>query len=380
MAIRYIRVNVTDTSFTPVSRPTGNLAIIGAAAGDATQAANIPFEVADPNQLPFGSSASDLSKAIQLAARQTPGPSLIFGIRIDPANVDAALTAAATLDVQFVVLANTILEPTPTSGSTPAGTAAIEKLIAHVDAVSKSDGRERMGVVMLKKDATDAGVAAGTHASERMVFVAHRSSQDAAAAVAGTIAGYPPATSMVLKSVSIDMPAQFTDQEIQTINGQETGPPNELLSPPKGQGVIWLVDPPLFPGRTIVMGEGYTGAQPPGKKFIDLVRFLDDLTFKVKARLMGSIGTARVTRSGLRSIVLALESVLDFYVDEGILDPGGYTVTIPVLALLDKDPASLTLNQLQKIKDARDQRVIEVAISVKYAGAVHRIGINLRLD
>lgn len=373
MAIRYIRVKTTEDSFTPVSRPTGNLAIIGAAEATAPQPANVPFEVASPADLPFG--ASDLTRAIRLAARQSPGPSLIFGIRLDPTDLDAALKAAETLNVQFVLLANT-----PLDTDTGPGTAAVLKLVAHVTSVSNSDGRERMGVAMLPKGSTNVALAAGTRGSERMVYVAHKSDQDAAAAVAGTIAGYPPSTSMLLKAVTIDMPDPFTDQEIQTINGQETGPPNETLSPPAGQGVIWLVDPPLFPGRTIVMGEGYTGVQGPGKKFIDVVRFVDDLTFKVKARLMATIGTARVTRAGLRGIALLIESVLDTYVDDGVIDAGGYAVTIPVLVLLDKDPATLTLAQLRRIKDARDQRVIEITVAVKYAGAVHRIGINLRLE
>ena len=133
----------------------------------------------------------------------------------DPA---AALTAVENLDVQFVVIANTAL-----TGTTGAPNGAIGQLAAHVVGVSNTggDGKERMGVAMLAKGATDAKVVAGTLADDRMVYIAHKSDQDAAAAVAGTIAGYEPHISVLLKQVSIDS-EPFTAAEIDAINGSET--------------------------------------------------------------------------------------------------------------------------------------------------------------
>ena len=40
------------------------------------------------------------------------------------------------------------------------------------------------------------------------------------------------------------------------------------------------------------MGEGYTG-NPGGKKYIDIVRTIDDVSFRLKAQLIKSIGAIR---------------------------------------------------------------------------------------
>ena len=206
---------------------------------------------------------SDLAKSITLAYQQTPGPPLVYGIRLNGNDMAAALTVAEGLGVQFVTLANTALDTT--------GKANITLLAAHVVSVSNTgaDGKERMGVAMLAKGADDASVVAGALADDRMIYIAHKSDEDAAAAVAGTIAGYDPSISMLLKQVSIDSD-QFTAAEIDAINGSET-----FDSGPAGKGVNWLVDPVLIAGGGIYLGEGYTG-NPGGKKFIDVQRTIDD--------------------------------------------------------------------------------------------------------
>jgi len=67
--------------------------------------------------------------------------------------------------------------------------------------------------------------------------------------VAGTIAGYPPHISPLLKPVSIESES-FTATDIQKINGDEEQNPNG----PTGQGVLWLTHPALIPGGGIYMG------------------------------------------------------------------------------------------------------------------------------
>src|SRR5262249_21559877 len=187
---------------------------------------------------------SDLATSITLAYLQTPGPPLVYGVRLD-GDLAGALAAVEQLSVQFVVLANTPL-------TTP-NTAAINAPVDHVVGVSNTGGggKERMGVAMLAKGATDTTVAP---VQERMVYIAHKSDQDAAAAVAGTIAGYEPHISMLLKPVAIISDA-FTSAEINALNSPESN----FDPPPQGKGVNWLVDPDLIPGRGIYLGEGYTG-------------------------------------------------------------------------------------------------------------------------
>jgi hypothetical protein len=75
MAVSYVRVNPVVEMFSPVIRPTGNLAIIGAASAGTADA---PVQLTSPSdaEAQFGApTGSDLTRAAQLAFRQTPGPS-----------------------------------------------------------------------------------------------------------------------------------------------------------------------------------------------------------------------------------------------------------------------------------------------------------------
>jgi hypothetical protein len=176
---------------------------------------------------------------------------------------------------------------------------------------------------------------------------------------------------MLLKQVAITS-APFTSAEVDAINGSET-----FASGPAGKGVNWLTTPALIPGGGVYLGEGYTG-NPGGKKYIDVVRTVDDVSFKLKARLIRSVGTLRISRSGLRSLVVQMEAVLDPLVAAGIIE--SHDVVVPILDLLDADPASLTPAQLQAINDAQNNRVVEVLAAVDYAGAVHRIAITMKFE
>ncbi len=125
-----------------------------------------------------------LGDAIAMAYRQTPGPSLVQAIRVDQARPDyaRALELGGTLDAQFVVIAGVAAE-----GGEVARGGAITALVDHVDDISKNgeDGRERMGVAMFRNGTSRSSSIRGSLANDRMVYVAHKSDQDAAAAVAG---------------------------------------------------------------------------------------------------------------------------------------------------------------------------------------------------
>jgi hypothetical protein len=73
-----------------------------------------------------------------------------------------------------------------------------------------------------------------------------------------------------------------------------------------------------------------------------------------------------------------MQAVLDPLVAGGVIE--GYQIVIPVLDLLDADPASLTAAQLQAIQDTQADRVVEVLVAIDYAGAIHRIAITLKFE
>jgi hypothetical protein len=375
MAVRYVRVKAIADMFAPAVRAFGNIAVVGPV-GNAppatTPAASVPTAFSNPvdAQATF---PGPLGDSIAMTFNQSPGPSLVYGVRVNGGTPDwaAALAAVGTLDVQIVVLANTPVDATTASSTGQGG--ALTQLANHVTSVSNTgdDGKERIGVAMLESGSTNVGLVAGVLASERMVYIAHKSTQDAAAAVAGTIAGYEPHISLLLKPVSINT-GLFTATEIDALNGSET-----FSSPPAGQGVNWLTDPVLIPGHGVYMGEGYTG-QPGGKKFVDIVRTIDDVSFRLKAQLIYTIGSLRISRAGLRTLIAQVEAVLDPLVRGEVIE--GYDIVVPILTLLDKDPAKLTASELQQINDAQTQRLVEMLVSVDYAGAIHRIALNLKFE
>src|SRR5206468_711497 len=109
------------------------------------------------------------------------------------------------------------------------------------------------------------------------------------------IAGYEPQISMLLKPISLNQTTTFSDSEIDTFN-------NAFIN--------WVASPVLFPGHGNYFGEGYTANPSQGnKKYIDIVRTIDDINFRVKAALISAIGNLRVSRAGLRGIVTIVQSV-----------------------------------------------------------------------
>ncbi|MBO3084861.1 hypothetical protein [Cellulomonas fengjieae] len=373
MTVRYVRVNPVSDMFAPAVRAYGNVAVVGRVTPPAAPPADLlavgdAVVFTDPAEARRRAPGA-LGDAISLAFNQIPGPTQVTGVRVDTAAPDwaLALDTLSTRDVQIVTLADT---PLDTAAAAAGG--AVRALADHVVGVSNTggDGRERIGVAMLEKAATDPTIVSGALASERMVFVAHKSDEDVAAAVAGTIAGYEPHVSLLLKPVKTSSEA-FTAAEIDQLNGSET-----FASGPAGQGVNWLVDPALIPGQGLYLGEGYTGDPGGGKKYIDVVRTIDNVSFLLKAQLIRTIGNVRVSRSGLRTLGAQLEAVLDPLVRQGVIE--GYDVIIPILGLLDKPVR--TAAEDQQVDDAQSQRVVEVLVAVDYAGAIHRVALTLKFE
>lgn len=371
MAVRYINVTPVSNLFSPATRAFGDIVVVGAAAAAATGPVKTPVAVTNPDSVsdpsnPGGNNKAvddpawfqgDLGAAVRMALSQNPGPTTVWAVRTlstDPDPIGAALALAGKLDVQIVVLANTAL--TSTAGSNK----PIEALSAHVNTVSTTgaDGMERIGVAMLGKGVTDTTLVTSGMSNARMVLIAHNSDQDAAAAAAGVIAGYQPHISLLLKQVNISMPTFFSDSEIDAFNTAR---------------VNWLTDPTLIPGKGVYMGEGYTlGATMP---YIDIVRTIDDISFRLKATLIASIGNLRISRSGLRVLVSEMAAVLEPLRQSEVIE--SYRVFIPILVLLDKDPASLTDAELTQIHATQAARSVDTVLTIEYAGAIHRLNITM---
>lgn len=376
MTVRYITVTPVTNFFKPATRAFGDIAIVGDTSDDATGPVNIaipvtnPDSVSDPNDPASAKNKKavdsadwfqgPLGSAVRTAFGQSPGPSLVWAIRTDE-DVADSFAVVGKLDVQIVMLADKPLND--------ANSADVKLLASHVATLSGAgggDGKERIGVTMLDKTAaasTAAGLVAGLGLSvSRMVVVAHKSDGDAAAAVAGTIAGYEPHISLILKPVGLTMANTFDDSEIETLNSA---------------GVNWLTRPTLIPGTGLYMGEGYISGSA-NVRYIDIIRTLDDVTFRLKAQLIQSIGVLRINRPGIRSLESQMASVLEPLKQREVID--NYDIFLPVLVLLDKDPATLSDLEAQELKNIRNSRTVDSIITVTYAGAIHRLNITLKFQ
>lgn len=368
--VRYITVTPVTNFFKPATRAFGNLAIIGQATGAGPT--GVPVEITNPAEVqspahldangepivaPVGDAAwfaGDLGNAVRIAFQQTPGPSKVVAFRVaDNTDLAGAFEEISKLNVQIVTLANLPLTDT-------GGAAQIEALSDHVTTVSNTggDGKERIGVAMLGSGVTDVNLVTGGMSNERMTLVAHKSPEDAAAAYAGAIAGYPPHISLLLKPINITMDDTFTDAEISAFDGAR---------------INWLTDPVLIPGRSLMMGESYTlGADKP---YVDIVRVIDDISFRLKALLIRVIGNLRISRPGLRSLESRIAAVLQPLVQDQVIV--SFDVFTPLLSILDKTPEERSAIEAQQLTNARNARTVSSLISVVYAGAIHRLNLTL---
>ncbi len=264
---------------------------------------------------------------------------------------------------------------------------SITDLKDHVEQASPNDAggggtRPRIGVAMLPKEGWKNGTGKPSQkladfgidwTSSRMALIAHKSDDDVAAAAAGVIARYDPWISLTMKSVTgISQTESFTDSEM------------AVWLDPEAQGIVQarvnpIVDPEFLAGAGLVMGESYTADGTGQRLYIDIVRTIDDLAFRLKAHLTNPnvIGTMRINRPGLTGLRTVVAALLDSRVAVGEID--SYSIDIPLLGILQKDPAQRTPEETQQINTVQNSRRLEFSVSVDYAGAIHYLIVTLKL-
>ncbi len=378
VAFPFIDVKIDTSALTPVARRSaGVLAIVGVSA-EGTAALGIPEAVTSDAEVAtkFGA-ATLLGRSLSVALAQEPGPDTVYGVKVAADAKAVGLTALESFkDVTFVTLAQTFAT---VGGALGADFTALSQ---HCDDMSRQ-GLKRMGVVALNPavaadgsaDPVDAQIGlvdpALRSATGRLILVAARGAQDAAgtvvdiaAAAAAAIAGLPVATSVVLKRVSgfiIPKAQQYRPSEITTL---------------ARAAILPIIRPALIPGESLHFGDGMTFSSNPAVGYVDTVRLLDDLDFALKAALIGTIGDARITRSGLRFIVQRAGGVLDRYVLAGGVD--SWQIDVPLLAILDTPEAQRSQAQTDVITSARAERLVEMTVIAVLGPQVHRISLTLK--
>jgi hypothetical protein len=381
----FIRVRIDTSGLMPTAkRATGNVGIVGDAGGFGSAVANVPVLIGSEAEARTAFATTDASGAVTASGRlyesirsallQDPAPSRIYAVATadDAGTPDyaAALASLAAAPVQLVSLAN---ETDP---------ASLVFLKDHVEGVS-ADGDRRIGVAMVDPDlAVAAGETFADQADDaygdvqsdvsRMVLVAARVTttggvpdDDVATAAMAAMAGYPPHISVLMKQirgVKIPVERQFSGSEIKQL---------------AEKFIIPVIDPELIPGEGLYLGSARAYTTDVSRLYVDIVRVLDDIEFRLKAGLIGSIGNVRIDRLGMQGLKARFDGILGPLQSARVID--SYSVEIPILPILEAAEAVRTPGQVAVLGDARTSRVVEVIVSVTYAGAVHFLDVSLAL-
>lgn len=383
-AYPFIEITIDTSALAPVAQRSPHVVAVvgktpsGAAGGAATPAK--PYEVStlgDAAQLFAQVSGggtvtpTTLYSSLQIALLQDPGPSKIYGVRVDGDDYESALASLTAVDdVDFVSLANEHTVGAAAAGSTPP--TDLMALKDHVESAT-SQGNKRIGVAMVDPGmpktltyAADVDTAVQTlksDVSRMIVVVARGATGDVATASMAAIAGYDPQVSMVLKRVaglSTPIELAFTPTEIKQLSED---------------GIIPLIRPSLIAGDALRFAEGRFYTTDAELLYIDIVRVLDDIDFRLRAGLIGTIGDARITTYGLRSVAMRIDSILGPLKASAVIDD--YSYTIPVLNILNVPQSTWSPGDTAVVQNARANRTVDVLISVTYGPAVHNLRVTL---
>jgi hypothetical protein len=373
-AFPFVDVDIDLSALRPVAqRSPGVIAVVGA--GTTATAENSPVEIStvDDARTAFGAT-STLKQSLEVALLQDPKPSKVYGVRASgtPPDYASALAALEGVDdVTMVALAN---EP----GVGAAGQ-KLQALKSHVELTS-SEGNKRIGFAMVDpakaRSSSYVTDVKSTYqplisSDSRMVLVAARGAKDertggdadVATAAMAAVAGYLPHISTVLKPIrgfTVDTKSKFSPTEIKQLS-------NENMIP--------VIDPALLPGSGLNFAEGRCFTSAPERLYIDIVRTLDDIEFRLKAGLIGSIGDARITKSGMTAVKVRTEAILGVLQRNEVID--GFRVQIPVLDILSVPESIRTPPEREIVRTSRQTRSVEMNISITYGPAVHYLRVRL---
>jgi hypothetical protein len=383
-AFPFIEVTIDTSELRPVAQRSPSVVAVvgvtpsGAPGGDAQLNTPIQVSTLDDAATLFARKKQDgtvaetpLYSSLALALEQDPKPSRIYGVRAEAGKYAAALAGLeAADDVTFVSLAREVdVGAAATDAAAATGLLALK---AHVEAIS-AGGNKRIGVAMVdparQKSATYVkdlltAVTPLRSDSSRMVLVAARGATgDVATAAMAAMAGFPPQASILLKpvrGVTIPIEQQYSPSEIKALS--------------EGN-VVPIIDPALIPGESLHFAEGRCFTSNADLLYVDIVRVLDDIDFRLKAGLVGAVGDARITKPGLTALGLRTEGILGPLQRAAVIDT--FTVSIPVLDILNVPESARTPTDTAIVTTARASRSVDMLVTVVYGPAVHRLKVTL---
>jgi hypothetical protein len=284
-------------------------------------------------------------------------------------DVDFNYIAAADLQTALALFANQPINIVV--GAMIYESPLLEKIKDHVNAAS-ADGFERIGVAMLPNGNSDGtvnsiavvGVGGSITNEERMACFGSTSVDDIAAACAGMIAKFEPWISIILKPLSgVVQLTKFTTTELTDL---------------KALQVNAVIDVDIIVGSGLYTVEGFNLAADASRLYIDIIRVIDDISFRLKSGLTNpnTIGTLKINAEGLRTLRSQVRAIMANRERAGEID--SFDVAVPLLAIAAIPTAERTDEQQAELNNAKSTRQVDVDVGIVYSGAMHAITVNLK--
>lgn len=381
-AFPFIEVKIVPPPPPLAQRSPGVVAIVGKApsgvdGGSAPVNAPVRIETLDDAVTSFARLQSGsvvhnaLYDSIELAFKQDPRPSKIYGVKVNADEYAAALGGLeAADDVTMVSLANEVTVGSAASGNNPP--TGLQALKAHVENMS-AQGQRRLGFAMVnpataKSPTYVADIIAAANdlksTTSRMVMLAARgASGDVATAAMAAVAGLPVHHSIVLKKIrGVTMPVgkQYSPSEIKSLSEAN---------------IIPVIDPALITGESLHFADGRLFTTDASLLHVDLIRTLDQIEFELRAGLIGLIGDARITKPGMTLLKTQVDGILGPLLRAAVID--AYQVQIPALDILSIPEAARTITDNSILTNARANRTVDLVVTITYGPAVSRLLVTL---
>jgi hypothetical protein len=153
--------------------------------------------------------------------------------------------------------------------------------------------------------------------------------------------------------------------------------PGEIVALTAGDNNINpVIDPDLIVGTNLYFAEDRTFSGDATRQYIDIVRVLDDIDFRLKAGLIGAIGDSRITLRGMTSVKLRTQGILEPLREDAVIDD--YDISIPVLDILSVPASARSPGDTNMVTTARADRAVDMYVSITYGPAVHFLHVTLK--
>ena len=125
-------------------------------------------------------------------------------------------------------------------------------------------------------------------------------------------------------------------------------------------------------GENYAFSESFTLSNDGFKKYIDAMRVIDDVSFKVRATLTNPaiLGTIKLaTPPGMARLRVTINRLFNSLVASGEID--SYSVLIPGEEIVNKPTSQRSASELATLQAMITERKFRLVVDIKYSGSVH---------